>query len=132
MGKMGKKKPVGRPTLYNDAILAKAKYYLDNYKSHGHVVPQIAGLARVLGVRRETLYAWAKEENKEEFSNILEEIMSEQEISLINGGLGGDFNSNITKMMLTKHGYSDRQEIDHTTGGEKFTGIQRNIVDVEK
>ena len=129
---MGKKKPVGRPTLYNDAILAKAKYYLDNYKSHGHVVPQIAGLARVLGVRRETLYAWAKEENKEEFSNILEEIMSEQEISLINGGLGGDFNSNITKMMLTKHGYSDKQEVNHQNDGGKFDVIERVIVQAKK
>ncbi|WP_415843310.1 terminase small subunit [Xenorhabdus thuongxuanensis] len=34
-------------------------------------------------------------------------------MKLINKGLTGDFNSTIAKMMLTKHGYSDKQEIDH-------------------
>jgi hypothetical protein len=27
-------------------------------------------------------------------------------------------NANITKLLLSKHGYSDKQEIDHTTNGK--------------
>jgi hypothetical protein len=40
-----------------------------------------------------------------------------QERTLLNGGLGKDFNPVITKLVLGKHGYSEKQEIQHT--GEK-------------
>ena len=40
--------------------------------------------------------------------------MKKQEKDLINKGLTGDFNSTITKLILTKHGYSDKQDIDHS------------------
>lgn len=44
---------------------------------------------------------------------MLDDIISTQEQILLNRGLMGAFNSNITKLMLSKHGYSDKQEIDH-------------------
>jgi hypothetical protein len=34
---------------------------------------------------------------------------------LLNNGLDGTFNPPITKMMLSKHGYSDKIEQDHTS-----------------
>lgn len=73
-------------------------------------VPSIAGLAFVLGKSRKVLYGWA--EQNDEFRNILEAIASIQEMLLIDGGLSGDFNATITKMMMTKHGYSDKVETD--------------------
>ena len=56
------------------------------------------------------LYRWADEEGNE-FRDILDSIMDYQRFELTNKGLKGETNSVITKLMLTKHGYSDKQEI---------------------
>ena len=112
---------VGRPTKYNDEILALARMYLEGgWQEQGDVVPQIAGLALAMGIERGTVYQWAKDEDKQEFSHIFTRIQALQERGLINSGLNGKFNPAITKMMLTKHGYSDKSEVDHTSGGEKM------------
>lgn len=42
-------------------------------------------------------------------------IVQEQERQLLNGGLTGQFNAAITKLMLANHGYGERQTIDHTS-----------------
>ena len=107
--------PAGRPTLYTKKLVDAAwKYANGGWQEAGDPVPSVAGLACEIGVRRETCHAWAKDEDKE-FSNILGEIAAIQERYLVKGGLGGDFNPSITKMMMTKHGYSDRVEQDLTT-----------------
>ena len=107
--------PVGRPTLYTKKLVDAAwKYANGGWQEAGDPVPSVAGLACEIGVRRETCHAWAKDESKE-FSNILGEIAAIQERYLLKGGLQGDFNPSITKMMMTKHGYSDRVEQDLTT-----------------
>lgn len=107
--------PAGRPTVYGPEILLKAKGYLTSFKDVGDVVPSIAGLACVLGVTRETCRAWSHDPDKAEFSVILSELAQRQERELLNNGLAGNFSAVITKMMMTKHGYSDRQEVDHTS-----------------
>lgn len=106
---------MARPTLYTKKLVEEAwKYVNGGWQEAGDPVPSVAGLACEIGIRRETCHAWAKDENKE-FSNILGEIAAIQERSLLRGGLQGDFNPSITKMMMTKHGYSDRVEQDHTS-----------------
>ena len=50
--------------------------------------------------------------DKEEFSAIVAEILALQERTLLKGGLTEDFNASITKLLLTKHGYSDSQRIE--------------------
>lgn len=102
--------PVGRPTKYTPELVAKAKYYLNNYKEYEDVIPQIAGLAITLDISRDTVYDWAKDEDKREFSDIVKLVLVAQERKLMNGGLDGTFNSNITKLALTKHGYHDKQD----------------------
>jgi hypothetical protein len=72
-------------------------------------LPSIAGLARWLDVSRETIYAWQEEDL--EFSDICSKILAEQERRLIDNGLSGGYNSNITKLLLHKHGYSDKSEL---------------------
>ena len=100
----------GRPTKCTPELLEKTRDYIENYQHYGDLVPSIAGLAVEVGVRRETLHAWNGQEGKEEITNMLAEMLSIQERKLLSGGLGGDMNSNITKLMLCKHGYSDKQE----------------------
>ena len=121
----------GRNSLYTPELVEKAREYLTGYSSVGDLVPSIAGLACVLGITRETCYAWARDETKAEFSDILDQLMQRQERGLLNGGLGGEFNSSISKMMLTKHGYSDatKSEISGPEGGAIPVEIKRTIVD---
>ncbi len=106
------KHPGGAPSTYDQELIDKAEDYLENFTEHDQLVPTVAGLAIHIGKDRTTVYAWDKQEDKPELSNILKRLMAKQEILLVNSGLSGAFNSVINKMMLTKHGYSDKQEID--------------------
>lgn len=105
--------PGGRPSTYNELMLEVAENYLQNYEEYGDQFPSNVGLALVLGIRRETVYKWGKDPRKAEFGNILDRIQAKQEQVLLNKGISGEFNSNIAKLVLGKHGYKDRSESDH-------------------
>lgn len=103
--------PGGRPTKCTPEMLKKTRDYIDNYEGYGDLVPSVAGLCVEIGISRETAHKWRREEEKyPEFAGMLMEMLSVQERKLLSGGLGGHMNSNITKLMLCKHGYSDKQE----------------------
>ena len=111
----------GRPTDYTPELLAAAWDYANGaWRDCGDLVPSVAGLASHIGISRVTCYQWAKDETKQ-FSYILDKIGTEQERDLINGGLSGKFNAPISKMMMSKHGYSDRVENDHTSSDGSMT-----------
>jgi hypothetical protein len=71
-------------------------------------IPSVAGLASHLGVVKDTIYQWAHQ--YPEFSDALQEVSNRQEIRLLDNGLGGKYNSTITKLMLHNHGYADRSD----------------------
>lgn len=100
----------GRPTEYSEKVLKKAKEYRDNLPEN-EVVHSVEGLSDYLKLARSTLYKWRDEEGKEEFSDIFDEILAKQAKTLVNKGLEGKFAPTITKVMLTKHGYVDKQDI---------------------
>ncbi len=121
----------GRPKEYNEDTVKKAQQYLDECVDTYTVtkegeegtlkkvnIPSIAGLALYLNIARETVYDWR--DKYPEFSDILGHILAEQERRLISNGLSGAYNSNITKLVLGKHGYHDKQDTDITTKGEKI------------
>ncbi len=99
-----------RPSLYGLEILEKTQGYLDNYESLGDVIPSNKGLSLHIGVDCQTIQIWQNDEGKEDFSYLLDRLQAKQELVLLNKGLVGEFNSNICKLILTKHGYSDRQD----------------------
>lgn len=120
---------VGRPTDYNEEILTRSIEYIDSCEDESRAVvtmqgdgytkydeklvvklPTIEGLARYLKIHRSTLYAWQKEHS--EFSDIIEELQQKQAERLLSNGLSGDYNSTIAKVLLTKHGYTDKTEVD--------------------
>ena len=114
---MTNKSAMGRPTKYTPVIVKKALDYLDNYeKKYENVVPSVIGMARVLDVNKSTLHRWA-EDKENNFCDILERCKNLQEEILINGGLLGDFNPSIVKLMLGKHGYHDKQDSQVTGAG---------------
>lgn len=103
---------MARPTLYSQEILEKAQNYIQVYeKELGSIIPSIAGLSLYLDTARSTLYEWR--DKHEEFSDILERLMTLQERILIEKGLIREFNPTMTKMMLTKHGYGEKDLPDH-------------------
>lgn len=106
----------GRPTKYTPELLEAARAYVGGkWQEAGDVVPTIVGLAIDLDIDEETAHRWGKEEGKEEFSKLLTRVRDLQHRHLVNKGLGNETNPAITKMMLTKHGYSDKIEQDHTS-----------------
>ena len=110
----------GRPTKYSDEIQAKADAYVDGgFAEVGDVVPRLAGLAVEIGLTRETLYQWQKE--KPRFSDTLARLRWLQERLSLNGGLKGDMNSTIVKLLLANHGYSDKLEQAHTSPDGSMT-----------
>ena len=119
----------GRPTTYNKEVLELARDYVDNCPN---TVPMVVGLCKHINRGKTTVYNWAKDEDKQEFRDILEEIEQNQHIDLIEGGLDNSFNSAITKMMLTKHGYSDKVEQDITSGGKPINSWVVNPVTTDK
>jgi hypothetical protein len=128
---MAKKSNAGRPSDYTPEIVEKAWAYVNGgWEEVGDPVPSVAGLACEIGIRRETCHVWAKDETKE-FSNILSAIAEKQERQLLRGGLSNLFNASITKMMMTKHGYSDatKNEVSGPDGGAIPVEIKRTIVD---
>jgi hypothetical protein len=119
---------MARPTKYTQEIVEKAQHYLDNYEEYDEVIPSAVGLALVLNLTRSTLYEWAKAEDKKEFSDILDNINKKQEQVLLRKGLNNEFNSNITKLVLGKHGYHDRAQPE---GPSVNVIINRDTVEVE-
>src|SRR6056300_1076267 len=90
---------MGRPTKLTEEIIKKAENYIaGDWMTLGHVMPSAVGLAKVIGVSKKTIYNWA--DNNDDFLHILAELNTEQEFTLLNKGLSGEFNTAITKLLL--------------------------------
>ena len=117
----------GRPTKFNDDMLAKAYDYLDNYQAVGDMVPSIAGLADELGICEKTCYNWA--EKFPSFLQSLERIKTKQHRRLLNGGLANELNPTIVKLGLTtNHGYTDKSATDLTSQGDKIESMAWEVI----
>lgn len=117
---------MARPTDYNKGILEKAEQYESSWQLlyPDDRLPTIEGLALHINIARSTIYEWISQEGKEEFSDIFDKIMEKQGKTLVNKGLDSTFNSTITKVMMTKHGYRDAIDSDVTSKGEKIMPLQ--------
>lgn len=121
---------VGRPTKYDEEILEKTREYIDDCEDveadresdikASVNLPTIEGLAYHLKINKDTIYTWRKEEGKEPFSELIEELLAKQAKQLVNNGLAGKYNPTIAKVLLTKHGY--REGVDNTTNDKDLPG----------
>lgn len=109
----------GRPSKYSQEIIDKTADYIINHAKYGDVVPSNAGLACELNVSRETVNVWGN--TKPEFSDMLAQLQARQERLLLSNGLTGEYNSNITKLMLAKHGHSDKVQQDQISSDNSMT-----------
>lgn len=103
----------GRPTKYTPELIKKAQEYLRIYESIDHAFPSDIGLATYLDIHTSTVYDWAEHEDKKEFSDILDKINAEQQRVAWFKGLTGTYNASLVKLLLGKHGYSEKTEQDH-------------------
>ena len=105
----------GRPTKYTPELLTMSREYADTgYAENDELFPSHVGLCLYVGIGKSTAYDWAKEDDKAEFSDIFDEIMMKQELTLVKNSITGEYNSTIAKVMLTKHGYSDKLQTELT------------------
>jgi len=105
-----------RPTTYTDELVEQARSYVDNYKAEGEIIPTVVGLCKYIKRGKTTVYNWLKDDDKEEFRDIVSEIEEYQHIELLNGGLSGGFNPMISKLILGRHGYTDKVAVDDKPG----------------
>lgn len=126
--------PAGRPTSYDETIVSKATEYLngcedteeqvvsgqsDKFTAYTTKVtvriPTIEGLALCLGIHKDTVYEWEK--IHEAFSDVTTRLRNMQADRLINNGLSGKYNPVISKVLLSKHGYTEKIDSDLTHSG---------------
>lgn len=88
-------------------------------------LPTVEDFASYINVSKNTLYEWAK--LYPEFQDALEKIVLEQRKRLERGGLSGDYNSTIAKLILSaNHGL--REKSDVTSDGKALpTPILGNV-----
>jgi len=101
---------MARPTKYSDELLEKANGYLLQYT---RLIPSNQDLCLHLNISESTLYDWAQKH--EEFSDILARVKLTQFAVAMDGGLGGDMNANLVKLLMGKHGLSDKSVVDQTS-----------------
>ena len=111
---------MARPRILTSELVDKMKGYLSSYDT---AIPMVAGLSIHSEVSRSSLYSWqdelesklldnhALEDHESEFLDILDILGAEQELKLADGGLKGDYNPTISKLLLFKHGHSEKQDI---------------------
>jgi hypothetical protein len=127
---MAKAKQKGRPTTYSPDILKKTLQYIEKSKdeieeyhktrgvqsnSYERLVkpglPTRDGLALFLNVHRDTIHQWST--IHQEFSDTLDIIDAMQKQMLILGGLSGDYNPVIAKLILSSnHGMKEKNETE--------------------
>jgi hypothetical protein len=118
----------GRPTDYSQEVCDIAIDYLDSYhEKYEHQIPSLVGLCKVLNRGKSTLYDWCNKDHPSyhaDFSDIVSELNDRQALALMNGGLSNAMNASITKLILTKHGYSDKQETDVNVAAKDTTALE--------
>jgi len=116
----------GAPTKYNQDVVKTTLDYLENFSKYEfNEIPSITGLSRALDISDDTLQRWNKQKEKKEFYGILQKILKKQHDVLISKGLSGEFNSNICKLVLGKHGYHDQSKIEQKIGFELESWIDK-------
>ena len=102
-----------RPSKYTPELLEKAWEYVEFKMPHNETnenIHSIEGLCIWLNIHRDTAHTWAKDSNKETFSDIYEAVQQHQASFLVNKGVTDQLSNPIAKLLMVKHGYRDSVE----------------------
>ena len=116
--------PGGRPTKYNPEYCETTIEFLAQGKS-------VTQLSAHLGVSKKTIYNWSNE--NEEFLHALTrgQELSEAfwETELVDMMRDRDVNAPLVKLYFAnRFGWSDKQNVDHTTAGDKVNSFTVTVV----
>ena len=122
-------RPPWRPTKYRPDMVQEGYDFIESckdteeqrLKSEGNAstsydykvrikYPSKEGLAIHLKCTRESVDTWAKQHK--DFSYMVEYLYEQQAHRLQQAGLSGDYNSSIVRLLLSKHGYVEKKEVD--------------------
>ena len=119
--------PAGRPTDYDPKYIEEIIEYFNRepYKKEGSKLipcdfPTLAGFAVKIGVHRDTINEWGR--NNEEFSDAIKKAKEFQENIIVTNSMKGLYNTAFS-IFAAKNliSWSDKQDI--TSDGEKMEGI---------
>jgi hypothetical protein len=119
---------IGRPTKYTPELLEKAHEYLDRWEELGDYIPQLAGMALHCDISTETVQEWKKDSKKNEFSVLCARVLLMQQRVLINKGLSRKADASLSKLLLMKHGYSEKQEVDVSSSDGSMSPTRIELV----
>lgn len=114
--------PGGRPTTYNEEVIAKAYDYIENCTD---VVHSVVGLCIHMGRAKGLVYEWIKDPEKAELNDIVKVVNELQERKLINGSLSNTMNAQVAKMMLSRHGHIEKKEVDNTSSDGSMSNVTK-------
>lgn len=115
---------MARPTKYDPKMVNEVyKYANGGYIACNDAIPSRAGLACELQVSLNSLKNWERE--YPEFLSALAHLDAMQHRTTLSGGIRGDMNATICKLVLANHGYSEKQQTDHTSSDGTMTPITR-------
>lgn len=120
----------GRPSDFGEWTAGECEEYLQSFLggdggglNDKELVPTRAGLALHLKTSKASLVVWSKHTDKthpdanvSQFQDALFRLDQIQEVLLVGGGLSGDYNSGIAKLILSNHGYADKIDNISTDG----------------
>lgn len=128
---------MARPTKLTDNIVDLAAEYVETvWIEKRRAVPTLQGMALHTGIPSETLRDWQRyhptEPNQNEtleefgkrcqrhvkFSRIVMKLDDLQADNLVDGALKNKLNAKTANMMLSRHGYVERREVDQTVKGD--------------
>ena len=101
----------GRPTKYKPEFCDLTKYL--KHCQAKKELPSLTGYAVYLHIAEATIQNWGKEHD--EFLASLRKLLTIEKQVLMNRGLTGDYNSTITKLILSSN-FGMTERVDQTSG----------------
>ncbi len=114
----------GKRNAYSQAIVKKVEKYIDEFEKYEHAFPSETGLSEVLKINRATIKYWKTLKNPDdtlkhpEFADVLDRLLAKQELVCWWKGMRQEYNANLCKLLLAKHGYINESKQDLTSNGE--------------
>jgi hypothetical protein len=112
----------GKAGILTPDLLDRMDRYLDErqWQDFHHVIPNLAAMCVLLGISSFTFRQWldgdGSGEYRDRITKFYARLMDEQQAVLLAGGLSGAFNSTIAKVLLSKHGFSEKTSHEFTQG----------------
>ena len=112
---------MGAPSKLTPATIKRGTMYYKKALDTPGSVPTLQGLSRAMGVSLTTTTTWRDKAENAAYLELILNIELLQHDRVLEGSLLGTYNPAIAKLILSRHGYGDRHEVDHTSSDKSMT-----------